>query len=136
MLCLKKLLLVATVISSSFLYSNNNESEVKIDQESWLLEHLNEKDSPKWASNYILNLDEKISDANAKVYFRRFIADRNTRIDNLLKFVEYLSLAGYPEQVVLENNISGNISAIDVYKAVYFAVTYTIMDGLPSGPQS
>jgi hypothetical protein len=136
MLCLKKLLLTATVISSACLYANDNKGEVKNDQESWLLEHLIEKDSPRWASDYIVDLDKKISDTNAHTYFRRFIADRNTRIDNLLKFVEYLSLAGYPVKVISENNLSENVAAIDVYKAVYFAVTYTIMDGLPFGPQS
>ena len=40
------------------------------------------------------------------------------------------------KKVISENNLSENVAAIDVYKAVYFAVTYTIMDGLPFGPQS
>lgn len=91
----------------------------------WITTQLKSKDSAEWVKKYILALDDKIQDEQAKIFYRRFLSDSNTRSDSIIKFVEYLNLAESDAQKDLTSSI---------YKAVYFAITYTIMDGLPTGP--
>jgi hypothetical protein len=133
----KNIWLIAVLLGVTPLWANQeeiNNDNSKTDVQVWILDYLNEKDVPTWASDYILSVDKKISNNDAHIFFRRFIADKNTRLDGLLKFVEYLSIAGYPQKVISNNHDQVDIHALDIYKAVYFAVTYTIMDGLPYGP--
>lgn len=131
-------LLFAFSLLTSFTFAQDQNTEIAneepITAAEWLSSLLKEKDAPDWVSDYLLCVDVKIKDPRAHTYFRKFIADRNTRLDGVQKFVEYLSLAGYPEAAVTDKNTITNFDAEDIYKAVYFAVTYTIMDGLPKGP--
>lgn len=137
MLKLRTVFLILSTLNAASVFaisSDTNKEDLKTTPQSWLLQYLDEKDSPKWASDYLLSIDEKIHDFDAHIYFRRFIADKNTRLDGILKFIEYLNVSGYSFESISKDPNSLQINPIDIYKAVYFAVTYTIMDGVPSGP--
>jgi hypothetical protein len=133
----KKIVFLAfsTLLSCSiFSQASKNNNDDEMTPQSFLDTYLKENDAPDFVSKYIHSLDTSLKDVDAHIYFRRFIADTNTRQDNLIRFVEYLSLAGYPNSLIIDNNFEKNIAPIDIYKAVYFANTYSIMEGIPTGP--
>ncbi|MDR3624465.1 MAG: hypothetical protein P4L16_04925 [Chlamydiales bacterium] len=128
------LLVLNLILNSAHAEENGFNNNHIVTEESWLTYHLKEKDVPQWAIDYILALDSKIQDSSTRTYFRRFVADPGNRFDSITKFIEYLSLAGYPEAIISDKQNSSLVLPEAVYKAVYFAITYTIMDGLPDGP--
>lgn len=102
----------------------------------WFNDYLKDKDTPKWVNHYIIALDSRIRNVEACMFFRRFIADSNTRGDTVKRLVEYLTVAGYPASKILPGEGEPiNVNPYDIYKAIYFALTYTIIDGLPVGPE-
>lgn len=114
----KQTLLFTLLISSLFA-----QDAALIDEnpgKQWLTTELKNKSAPEWVRNSILDIDTKIKDETARKFFRRFLSDPATRSDAVTKFVEYLAVAKDEPDTI--------------YKAIYYALTYTIMDGLPTGP--
>lgn len=89
--------------------------------EQWIKEQIKDKDLPEWARDNLVTLDQLIQDEETRIFYRRFLLDGRT--DGLIKFSEYQAQFAAEE-----------IVPSDIYKGIYFALTYTLMDGLPYGP--